>query len=96
MGELIQLRSTTSRRRDALTRTRRLPPGCPECGRHDGKLSTGAEIWGYCGRHQVKWLVGRNDAWRDESPEAWSRNAAQLERMHDVEPLAPGDGLICR
>ena len=31
--------------------------GCPQCGRRGGVWQIGRLLWGYCDRHQLRWVV---------------------------------------
>jgi hypothetical protein len=65
--------------------------GCPLCGGNDGYLNVGAAHWFYCQEHATRWCAGANlfSGWRQESEECWRKNAENLARYVEVEPLMP-------
>lgn len=40
--------------------------GCPQCGRRGGVWQIGRLLWGYCDRHQLRWVVADLKATRLE------------------------------
>jgi hypothetical protein len=65
--------------------------GCPECGSPGNFANIGRVHWAACSFHSVKWRVGENlfSGWRDECPEIWDRNAAELAEYREVTPVYP-------
>lgn len=61
---------------------------CPQCGKSDGFMNDGADHWGVCVAHGVKWYVGSNlfSGWRDEPEEQRERNRARLATLTDCSP----------
>lgn len=61
---------------------------CPRCGRDDGILNVGADHWGICERHGVKWWIGRNLSpdWQREPARVWLANERKLAGLTQVEP----------
>ena len=43
--------------------------GCPLCGKNDGYLNAGAQHWGICKEHKVRWLHGENlfPEWKNQT-----------------------------
>jgi hypothetical protein len=59
---------------------------CPFCGGNDGYVNIGAQSWGTCDRHGLRWFMGANisDAWLGESPRDWTANAHYLDDLQLV------------
>jgi hypothetical protein len=62
---------------------------CPECGRTNGYLSVGDELWYYCREHKTKWWFGPNTFRRELTEEDYARHRAILSEFRDVEPVFP-------
>lgn len=63
---------------------------CPFCGSTDGYVNVGAQSWGICDQHQVKWYIGANigDEWLAETPHDWIVNAHYLDNLDRIYPDA--------
>jgi len=67
---------------------------CPFCGDMDGFVHIGAQAWGVCDWHQVKWYIGANISgdWEIETARDWEANAHYLDGLRHIYPDLPSQG----
>ena len=67
---------------------------CPFCGDGSSFVNVGAQQWGICDRHQVKWFIGVNatDDWLQQTQRDWIANRHYLEGLSLVYPEPPLHG----